>query len=162
MKRLKLKKYLKYFIPLIILMIISFLNMYNSRFILSSYNTYLLKQVIYYILGFILLFIVLKTHYKLIYKNIFWLYLLFNILLLIVLFLGKSVNGARAWFNLGFISFQPSEFMKIVLLIYLSKIFSEYKGKDFLLIVKTFFIISIPSALTFLEPDTGTGFFIIN
>lgn len=161
MKRLKLKKYLKYLIPIVLLMIVSFLNMYNVKFILSGYDNYLLKQVIYYILGFVLLFMIIKVNYRFIYKNIFIFYAFMNVLLLIVLFLGKSVNGARAWFDLGFISFQPSEFMKVVLLIYLSKVFSEFKNKDYLLILKTLLIVSIPSLLTFLEPDTGTVLFYI-
>ena len=117
MKRLNLKRYLKYLIPIFLLMIVSFLNMYNARFILNGYSNYLLKQVVYYLLGFILLFIIVKSNYNFIYKHIFKLYIVMNILLLLVLFFGKTVNGARAWFNLGFISFQPSEFMKIVLLI---------------------------------------------
>lgn len=161
MKKLYLKEILKYIIPIIILMIISFLNMYNSRFILDSYSNYLIKQVVYYGIGFIILFVVVKFNYEFLYKYIKWLYILFNILLILVLLFGKSVNGAKAWFSLGFISFQPSEFMKIILIIYLSKIFYEHKGSDFKLLLKTFLIILIPSILTFLEPDTGCVLFYI-
>lgn len=161
MKKIYLRELLKYLIPIILLMVISFLNMYNAKFILDGYSNYLLKQIIYYIIGFILMFLVIKTNYKFIYKHVFFLYLFMNILLLLVLLFGKSVNGARAWFNLGFISFQPSEFMKIVLLIYLSKIFSENKNKDYLLVLKTLLIVLIPSLLTFLQPDTGTVLFYI-
>lgn len=159
MKKLYLKEILKYLVPIFILMLISFFNMYNARFILDVYNNYLLKQIIYYGLGFLILFIVLKLNYNFLYKHIRWLYILMNILLLLVLLFGKSINGSKAWFDLGFISFQPSEFMKIVLIIYLSKIFYETKLTDFKILLKGLIITLIPSILTFLEPDTGTVLF---
>jgi len=161
MKKLYLKEILKYIIPILILMIISFFNMYNARFILDSYSNYLIKQIIYYGIGFIIMLIVVKFNYEFLYKYIKWLYILFNVLLILVLLFGKSVNGAKAWFSLGFISFQPSEFMKIILIIYLSKIFYEHNGSDFKLLLKTFLIVLIPSVLTFLEPDTGCVLFYI-
>ena len=65
------------------------------------------------------------------------------------------MNVSSAWINLGFISFQPSEFMKISLLLYLSKFISEYRGGELKLILKVLIITLIPSVLTFLEPDTG-------
>ena len=161
MKKLYLKELLKYIIPIFILMAISFFNMYNAKFILESYSNYLIKQIIYYVIGFIIMCIVIKFNYEFLYKYIKWLYISFNILLILVLLFGKSVNGARAWFSLGFVSFQPSEFMKIILIIYLSKIFYEHKRSDFKLLLKTFFIVLIPSILTFLEPDTGCVLFYI-
>lgn len=159
MKKLYIKEILKYLIPIVVLMFISFFNMYNARFILSSYENYLIKQIIYYALGLLILFIVIKVNYEFIYKHIKWLYIFMNVLLLLVLLFGKEINGSKAWFDLGFVSFQPSEFMKIVLLIYLSKIFYENKLSDLMLILKAFIITMIPSVLTFLEPDTGTVLF---
>ena len=90
MKKLYLKEILKYLIPILMLMVISFLNMYNARFILDLYNNYLLKQVIYYLIGFIIVFICIKVDYKFIYKNIFVLYIFMNCLLLYVLFFIKT------------------------------------------------------------------------
>jgi len=154
-----LKEVLKYLIPIFILMIISFLNMYSARFILESYNNYLIKQMLYYGIGFVILFICNKINYNYIYKNIKWLYIFMNILLLLVLLFGKEINGAKAWFNFGIVSFQPSEFMKIVLLIYLSRLFYESKKINFKFILKILIITLIPAVLTFLEPDTGTVLF---
>jgi len=159
MKRLRIKEMLKYLIPILILMIISFLNMYSARFILAGYSNYLTKQIIYYGIGFLVLIFTIKINYDFIYKNIKWLYILMNILLLLVLLFGREINGSKAWFNLGFISFQPSEFMKIVLLIYLSKLFYENKKFNFKFILKVLVITLIPAVLTFLEPDTGTVLF---
>ncbi len=161
MKRLQIKEILKFIFPIFLLMIVSFLIMYNVKFILDGYKYYLMKQIIYYILGYIIMFLVIKFNYKYIYDNIFIFYVIMNIILLSLLFFGNSINGAKAWINLGFISIQPSEFMKIILLIYLSKVFYLNKSSDFKLILKTFIIVLIPSLLTFLEPDTGTVLFYI-
>ena len=82
-----------------------------------------------------------------------------------VLFLGTEVNGAMCWFNIPLIgSFQPSEFMKIILILVLSNELSTHKKikktfkNELLLILKCFIITLIPSFLIFLESDTGIIF----
>ncbi|MBE6139956.1 MAG: hypothetical protein E7172_00205 [Firmicutes bacterium] len=148
---------------LIIIMIISLFNMYNTKLINSIYNDHFIKQIIWYLLGFIIIIIINKINLNRLFKYSFYLYLFTNILLLLVLFFGNKINGARAWFNLGFISFQPSELMKISLSLYLVHIINETKIKDFkdefLLIFKSCIITLIPSILVFLEPDTGAIIF---
>jgi len=83
-------------------------------------------------------------------------------MLLLVLFIGTSTNGSKAWFTIpGIGSIEPSEFMKIILIIVLAKQLSLYtKTKpnfktELLIITKCFILTLIPSILTFLEPDTG-------
>jgi len=80
------------------------------------------------------------------------------------LFFGSSINNARCWFQIPYIgSFQPSEFMKIILIIIISKMTNEYNEKynsptikeEFIFLLKILFVVAIPSILTFLEPDTG-------
>lgn len=93
-----------------------------------------------------------KRDYK---KYISYIYIIFNGLLLYLLLFGKAVNGSKAWINLPFISFQPSEFMKIILIIYLSVIANRYSKYR----LKCLIITLIPSILTFLEPDTGNVLF---
>ena len=89
------------------------------------------------------------------------LYILNTLLLLIILLFGKEINGTKAWFKLFGLSIQPSEFMKINLILINSYIINKYyknKNKiksEFKLIMTILFITIIPSILTFLEPDTG-------
>lgn len=52
------------------------------------------------------------------------------LLLIFVYFIGKEINGATRWISLGSLSFQPSDFAKIILLIFLSRQISKYR--DFL------------------------------
>lgn len=128
---------------LIVYMFFSFINLRNTDL--------LVKQFFFYVVGFILLIIINKN----IKKYISYIYIIFNALLLYLLLFGKAINGSKAWINLPFISFQPSEFMKIILIIYLSVIANKHSKYR----LKCFIITLIPSILTFLEPDTGNVLF---
>ena len=145
-------------ILIIILFIISIINLYNAKYLNIYYENYYLKQIIWYIFSFTFLFIINKLNIKNIFnysKFFYW----SNILLLIyVLFYGKVINGSKGWINLGFISMQPSEFMKISLLLYLIYIIENTSSLKFK-ILKILFYTLIPSVLVFLEPDTGAIIF---
>lgn len=151
------------FIPILFIMIISLGIMYHAKVISPLYQTHFQKQAMWFGLGFICVLILSKFRFNWLLDNSKYIYL-FNILLLIlVLFLGQNINGARAWFKLGPFSFQPSEFMKISLSLYLVSFLKNQKVNGFknelLLIIKIFLIFLIPSILVFLEPDTGAIIF---
>lgn len=144
--------------------IISLVSIYSAETILTYNNHFFIKQVIWYFLGIILVFLLTKIDNKIIYKYSIHLYIFGNILLLLLLFFGKEVNNAKCWFSIPYIgSFQPSEFMKIILIIVLSKVTSDFNEKynsptikeEFMFLIKIMGIVAIPSILTFLEPDTG-------
>lgn len=148
-------------------MIISLISIYSSQKLLSSsYNDLYMKQLIWYIIGFICIVIINKCNIDLFYKNAKTLYIIGNILLILVLFFGTESNGAKCWFTIpGIGSFQPSEFMKIFIILVLSNVLEKYyysNKKDIknelLLILKCLIIVLIPSILSFLEPDTGIIF----
>lgn len=88
-------------------------------------------------------------------KYVFAIYIIFNMLLLYLLLFGSVINGSRAWINLAGVTFQLSEFMKIILIILLSIISLKYKHYKII----GFIITLIPSILTFFEPDTGNVIF---
>lgn len=135
----------------ILFMFISLGNLYNYDITLFS------KQLIWYVIGFILVLISTKLKYKNSIRIVYFLYIILNILLLYLLLFGDIINGSKAWLNIFGISIQPSEFMKIVLIILLSYISTS--NNKYLL--KCFIITLIPSILTFLEPDTGNVIFYI-
>ncbi len=139
-------------------MIASFFCMFQARFIKPLYIGHLQKQILWFGLGFFLLFVLTKLKIKFFFHYSFYFYLLGIVLLILVLFLGKNTNGAKAWFDLKFFHLQPSEFVKIALLLYLSKTTNDFKLgkiKEWWYILKCIFITFIPSILVFLEPDTG-------
>lgn len=127
--------------------VFSMINLYN-------YDFFFVKQIIWYIAGFIIFFITSKLSNKTIIRISFLLYIVLNIMLIYLLIFGTSTNGSKAWLNIGFFSFQPSEFMKVVLIIILSYI--SYKKYY---VIKSFILTLIPAILTFLEPETGNVIF---
>lgn len=158
MKKNFIKNNLFLFIPLFILMVISFFCMYQAKFIKDIYSMHLTKQIIWYLFGFIILVIFQKIKIRIIFDYSLYIYILGIILLILVLIFGKEINGARAWFDLKIFNFQPSEFVKVSLLlylIYLSELFHNKKINEIKFIFQTILVTFIPSILVFLEPDTG-------
>lgn len=163
MQKIKFDKQL--LIILILLSVISITTIYSAQNILPEYIKQIyIKQILWYILGFLTIVIMLKINIKWLYEHIFIFYIIGVFLLLILLFLGEPVNGAKCWFKIpGIGTFQPSEFMKIILIIFLAKQIDDYNKinktptitNEIKFLLKVFLIILIPSILTFLEPDTG-------
>jgi len=146
-------------IPLFILIAISLINMREAGKISSVYQNHFWKQAIWFSLGFLIMFIIKIIKAETLFKGSKILYIINVILLILVLFIGKEINGSRAWFNFKFFSFQPSELMKFTLALYLCEEVSKMPhktGKDEVkMILKSLFITIIPSLFVFLEPDTG-------
>lgn len=145
-------------IPLFIIMIISLLNMQNAKALSTLYEHNLIKQIIFFGIGIILVIIINKININTILKYSKYYYYISVLLLVLVLFFGKNINGSTAWFDFKLFSFQPSELVKLTLTLYLSNIVLVNKP-DFKLILKVVIITLIPSILVFLEPDTGAIIF---
>ena len=123
-----------------------------------------LKQTIWYLIGSVLVMVVLKLKNNYFYNYARILYILGNISLVLLLFFGTPINNSRCWFSIpGVGSIQPSEFMKIFIMLQLSVMIHDFRSKyknptlkeEFIFILKTFFIVLVPSLLTFMQPDTG-------
>ncbi|MBO5182894.1 MAG: FtsW/RodA/SpoVE family cell cycle protein [Bacilli bacterium] len=159
---------LKLIIPIILFMVISIFSIFSSQKMLSaSYNDLYVKQLIWYLIGFICIIIIAKGKSNFLYEHADILFIISNVFLLLVLFFGTESNGAKCWFTIpGIGSFQPSEFVKIFLILVLAKELDKYGKKnlkrtfknEIKVILKCFVITLIPSILTFLEPDTGIIF----
>lgn len=129
-----------------------------------SESNYWIKQIVWYSLGFILAYLVMAVGNKFLYNNAWWFYIFGVLSLLLVLFFGKTLNNATCWFQIPYIgTIQPSEFMKVFLIIILSKLIQDFNEKyvsptikeEFFFLTKIIIIVLIPSVLTFIEPDTG-------
>lgn len=146
-------------ITIITFFLISILSIYTSKDFITT-DGIVIKQIIYYAIGIFLLFIGYKYKDEIIKYAFLW-YIGLNILLLFLLIFGISINGSKCWIFIGPFSFQPSEFMKLSLIILIAKTADKFKRNKntfknelkFLTII--LLIVLIPSILTFLEPDTG-------
>ena len=162
-----LKKYrldLTILIPLILLMTISIVSIAGAERILTGNEHYMIKQLIWYIVGFGTIYLILFIGNKQLLDKVWILYIITNILLALLLVFAKPINNSRCWFQIpGIGSFQPSEFMKIILILTLAKMINNFREKynnptvkeELIFLLKVGLMLLIPSFLTFLEPDTG-------
>lgn len=152
-------------LPILLLAIISIISIYSASIYTSKeLGNLALKQSFWYLIGTILVFIIIKFKNENIYKYTWFLYG-FGILLLIgLLVFGKPINNSKCWFIIpGIGSVQPSEFMKIFIMLTLASLIHQFRSnynnptrrEEFIFILKSLIIIIIPSILTFMQPDTG-------
>lgn len=151
--------------PLFFIFIIMIYSIYNNLIyseINPIYQTNYIKQTIFFIIGFLLIFLINKTNINKLLKYHYIYYIISIVLLILVLLIGTEINGAKAWFNLYFFSFQPSELVKLTLAITLSYVTIKYnkkKNNEILFLIKIILLTLIPSILVFIEPDTGAIIF---
>lgn len=160
-KKINLDKTLILYVS--IFAIISLISIYSASMYLSkTLGNLVLKQAMWYAVGILFIFIIYKLKISFFIKISPYIYLFNVILLLGLLFVGPVINGSRCWYIIeGIGSFQPSEFMKINLVLIEAYIIDKFSSKEknakneFKLIALIFIVFLIPSILTFLEPDTG-------
>lgn len=147
------KKYLT-IIFLIIIMLFSIYNLYNSKVMLKSYSNYYIKELIWWVIGFLVIIMSSRLNLDIIFKKSKYLYVLGIILLVITHFFGITINGSTSWLKVGLVSIQPSEFMKIPLILSLRSIsLRNYSNIEYF--IYALVLTLIPSIIVFMEPDTG-------
>ena len=93
---------------------------YNGEVKFCDSSYYLKKQVFATCLGFLAMFFTAQLDYHRL-KNIAWLcYLVALLLSIAVIFVGREYNGSKRWLALGPLSFQPSEFAKVAVILFLA------------------------------------------
>ncbi len=123
------------------------------------------KQVIWSLLAFFSLFFVafLDLSFLEKSKNVFFVYLFGVGLLILLVFFGVKVNGARSWFSLAGFTFQPADLMKpllaLVLAKYLARRHVEIRSLKHVIITALYFL--VPFLLIFLQPDFGSAIILL-
>lgn len=155
-------------IPLIILAIISITTIYSAQNLLdSSYSTLFLKQAMWFFIGFVLAYLIMYIGNDFLYRNIYIFYIIGILALISLLLFAPTINNAKCWFSIpGIGTIQPSEFMKIILIMTLARVINDFNEEndnpsikdEFKFLIKVLIIVGIPSLLTFLQPDTGVVF----
>lgn len=152
-------------IALILFVIISIATIYSAQSLLPSYmHDLALRQLIWYIIGFMIAYFIMFIGNDYIYRNIWVFYGIGIALLLGLLLFATPINDARCWYQVpGIGTIQPSEFMKIILIITLGTMIKDFNNdyndpsvmEEFQFLIKVGIVVAIPSILTFLQPDTG-------
>ena len=123
----------------------------------SPYN-YFFKQGIFLIAGLFLSIVMIKFNTKS-YGLFSWVLMLISIGALILLqIMGSAKNQAVSWFDLGFISIQPSEFIKVITIVFLANYYdgNQNKLKTWTSSLFPLGICMIVALLIFIQPDLGT------
>jgi rod shape determining protein RodA len=119
------------------------------------------KQVAWVVGGLIAMFIFAKIDYHKLIDLVPWFYGLFLFALAAVLVpgIGHKALGARRWIKLGPILFQPSEWMKLVMILVVARYFANLGGRNLTWreIFKAFAMVGIPLLLILKQPDLGTS-----
>ena len=153
------------FIPIVLLSLISIVTISSAlTYTSSSLGNLALKQAIWYIIGWGLVIILMKYKNEYLYRHSWVLYIIGIIALVLLLFFGTPINHSKCWFTIpGIGSIQPSEFMKIFIMLTLATMIHNFRSdyenptcrEEFIFLLKTLGIVLLPSILTFLQPDTG-------
>ncbi len=130
----------------------------------GSMDPWASRQLTRFALGFVLMFAVALVDIRFWFRNAYFIYLGGLVLLAAVEVIGSTGMGAQRWINLGVAQVQPSEIMKVTVVLALARYFhgvaSEEISRPFLLILPIGLIL-VPTALVLKQPDLGTGMMLL-
>lgn len=164
MKKVSKYRVDKWLLLILFIFIIISLVTINSAQILISNDTLVIKQILWYVAGFIVAYFIMFIGNDFIYKNVWIFYIIGVLSLLGLLLFATPINNAKCWYSIpGIGTIQPSEFMKIILIITLGTMIHKFNEQypkpsvmeEFKFLIKVIIVVLIPSVLTFLQPDTG-------
>ncbi len=141
------------------------LNIYSASAAYRMAGTpYYVKQFNWMAFGLLISLVVCSLDYHILEDFSYWFYGILLVLLIAVLLVGKKSLGATRWLNLGLFTIQPSELMKIVIIIAFAKYFNNYHTLGGLTLKDMFFplgMLAIPALLIMKQPDLGTAILVI-
>jgi len=123
-----------------------------------------LKQIYWLLIGLVIALTVCSFDYRHLEHFAFILYGVNLLLLLVVLVAGKTSMGATRWIDFGFFNLQPSEIMKIVIIITLARYFAEkghFFGHTLGELMIPFALLAVPVLLIIKQPDLGTAMLVV-
>jgi rod shape determining protein RodA len=149
------------FLATALLAVIGVVNLYSATSVSKdALREIYVQQVYWLVFGGILATIVAAVDYRHYERLGYALYGLGIILLVLVFILGRDIRGSSRWINIGSFSFQPSEFMKLFLVIALAKYLHDdpkSEGRTLRDLALPALIALIPMALVMKQPDLGTA-----
>jgi len=145
----------------LVLGIVGFISMYSSEGGQFLYYTkgHIARFVIFFLLMLILSFIRIKFWYHLGY----FFYFIVILLLIYASLYGITASGSQRWISLHFINLQPSELMKIAIIVYFAKYYHRMQVNNvnkFRSLLSPIIVLLIPTGLVLTQPDLGTSILI--
>ena len=152
-----------FLIPILTLHTIGIINLYSATHGMGAIQTdrLFLSQVFWLLKGWIVFLAVTLIDYQFFIRAAYVLYGLNLIALVAVIFFGKVALGAQRWLDLGIFSYQPSESMKLALVLVMAKLLSQKSFADGMglkdLAFPLLILIGVPFLITAEQPDLGTA-----
>lgn len=146
------------FIPMCVVLLFSIVVLFSAGG--GSWTPFALSQLLKIIFGMAIFFLVSFSNIKTWIKSAYFIYAVVLILIILVTFIGDVGMGAQRWLSLGFINIQPSEFIKIALVLALARYFAWQNSvelsqfKNYLIPIA---MLLVPFVLICAQPDLGTG-----
>ncbi|MDO9125145.1 MAG: rod shape-determining protein RodA [Deltaproteobacteria bacterium] len=144
---------------------IGILNLYSVTSNGETTGTPLyLKQVLWLAIGLGAMLVIAFVEYRFYTDFAYIVYTTAVVLLILVLGYGIITSGAQRWVKMGPLTFQPSEFVKISLIIALAKFFQRYPGRggySLKHLTFPFFLLFLPMILILKQPDLGTAIILL-
>jgi rod shape determining protein RodA len=145
--------------------LLGILNIYSATAPYKIIATpYYIKQFYWLLVGMTIALSVCMLDYHILEDFSYWFYALLILLLVAVLVVGRRSMGATRWLNLGLFNIQPSELMKIVIIITFARFFNGFQLTGGLAVKDMLFplgILAIPALLIMKQPDLGTAILVI-
>jgi len=142
------------------------LNLYSAAQSLTSAGgkPLFMKQLYWLGVGLVFMGVTAAVDYRFMVRHAYWIYGGIIVLLLLVLFFGTIANGSQRWLSLGGLSLQPSEFVKIGLILVLTRYIKENQiGEAYEIrnLIIPLGLVAIPVFLIARQPDLGTALFLV-
>ena len=141
----------------LLLCIISVLEIYSAT-LHTKYVGFHTKQIFWIVGGLAAMFLFAKIDYHKMIDFAPWAYGVCIVSLLAVLAVGHKALGAKRWIKVGPLQFQPSEWVKLVLILMMARYFANLGGRSLTWkdIFKAFALVGVPMLLVLKQPDLGT------
>ena len=130
----------------------------DSENVLSFSHNYI-KQIVWLGISLVMGVVIMLLDRSLWHKIAYYLYGAAILALVATLLFGRTVNGAKAWFEFGPIRLQTMEFAKIAIALATARLMSEFHFSisSFQSLVKVALLLLVPLTITYLQNDTGSG-----
>jgi len=130
----------------------------------TSETSFFSHQLVWIIISFTALFLLASFDLRFLKRTdiLVLLFLIFSTLLFLLFFFSSPIRGSQSWFSFGLFSFQPSDMMKLIVILMLAKYFSRrhIEIRNFKHIFISGIYALIPFLLVFLQPDFGSAIII--
>lgn len=149
----------------LVICLLGILNIYSATTSYKIVGTpYYIKQFYWMLAGMLISLLMCSIDYHILEDLSYWFYAFLILLLFAVLLVGRESMGATRWLNLGFFTIQPSELMKLAIIVTFASFFNNFQTVGGLTIREMLIPLSLlafPAALIMKQPDLGTATLVI-